>query len=298
MKRHFCIFAEAGIWLSAASIVLSGCGPGKESKTALVSETSLFSWEEEYILPEMEEEVEKVMERLGCNVVYQQIPSDAQEAEVLDYLKRRGDKGQLVYYLAGASEWGLQENAVSMLEAVKNTAEWNRKAGEGKGFTGIVWDVEPYLLDEWEDNREEYMQQYVENCIHAYEEAQQEQLAVIVCIPNFYDRTGLTEQLELLVQKGCDGIAVMNYDKRDEAGQIAGEMELTEKYKKGIIHITEMQKPGYHSLTEQNTYYYDGFDAVLESWERLRQEYPYEYLGFSWHYLKPCLHLMEKEENA
>ena len=59
MKRHFCIFAEAGIWLSAASIVLSGCGPGKESKTALVSETSLFSWEEEYILPEMEEEVEK-----------------------------------------------------------------------------------------------------------------------------------------------------------------------------------------------------------------------------------------------
>ena len=101
-----------------------------------------------------------------------------------------------------------------------------------------------------------------------------------------------------MVQKGCDGIAVMNYDKRDEAGQIAGEMELAEKYKKGIIHITEMQKPGYHSLTEQNTYYYDGFDAVLESWERLRQEYPYEYLGFSWHYLKPCLHLMEKEENA
>ena len=133
----------------------------------MVSETSLFSWEEEYILPEMEEEVEKVMERLGCNVVYQQIPSDAQEAEVLDYLKRRGEKGQLVYYLAGASEWGLQENAVSMLEAVKNTAEWNRKAGEGKGFTGIVWDVEPYLLDGWEDNREEYMQQYVENCIHA-----------------------------------------------------------------------------------------------------------------------------------
>lgn len=297
MKRHFYIFAEAGMWLLAA-IILSGCGPGKESKAGLVSETGIFSWEEEYILPEMEADVAKAMERLGCKAVYQQIPSDAQEAEVLDYLKRRREKEQHVFYLAGASEWGLQENAASMLEAVEKTTEWNRKAGEGKGFTGIVWDVEPYLLDEWEDNREECMKQYVENCIQSYEEAKKRDLAVIVCIPNFYDRTGLTEQLELLVQKGCDGIAVMNYDKTDEAGQIAVEAGLAEKYKKGIIHITEMQKPGYHSLTEQNTYYYDGFDAVWESWEQLRQEYPYEYFGFSWHYLKPCLHLMEKEEKA
>ena len=89
-ERHFAYLPKRESGFRAASIVLVGCGPGKESKTALVSETSLFSWEEEYILPEMEEEVEKVMERLGCNVVYQQIPSDAQEAEVLDYLKRRG----------------------------------------------------------------------------------------------------------------------------------------------------------------------------------------------------------------
>lgn len=297
MKRHFFISAQTGIWLLAA-MILAGCGPGKESTAALVSETGIFSWEEEYILPEKEADVAKAMERLGCKAVYQQIPSDAQEAEVLDYLKRRGEKEQHVFYLAGASEWGLQENAASMLEAVEKTAEWNRKAGEGNGFAGIVWDVEPYLLDEWEENREECMQRYVENCIRSYEEAKKEQLAVIVCIPNFYDRPGLAEQLELLVEKGCDGIAVMNYNKADEAGQIAVEARLAEKYRKGIIHITEMQKPGYHSLTEQNTYYYDGFDAVWESWERLRQEYPYEYLGFSWHYLKPCLHLMEKEENA
>lgn len=145
-----------------------------------------FFREEEYILPEMEEEVEKVMERLGCNVVYQQIPSDAQEAEVLDYLKRRGDKGQLVYYLAGASEWGLQENAVSMLEAVKNTAEWNRKAGEGKGFTGLVWDVEPYLLDEWEDNREEYMRSMLKTVFMPMKKPNRNNWQLSVCIPNFY----------------------------------------------------------------------------------------------------------------
>lgn len=298
MKRGFYIFARAGILLSAAAMILSGCGSEKESKAALVSETGIFSWEKEYILPEMEADVEKAMERLGCKAVYQQIPSEAQAAEILDYLKRRREKGQHVFYLAGVPEWGLQENAASMLEAVEKAAEWSREAGEGKGFAGIVWDVEPYLLDEWEDNREECMKQYVENCILAYEEAQKEQLAVIVCIPNFYDRTGMTELLELLVQKGCDGIAVMNYNKADEAGQIAVEAQLAEKYRKGIIHITEMQKPGYHSLTEQNTYYYDGFDVVWESWEQLRQEYPYKYLGFSWHYLRPCLHLMEKEENA
>lgn len=284
-----------GICLQIAVLMLTGCG-GKDNKTAgLVCETSIFSWEEEYILPEREADVEKVMDRLGCRAVYQQISAETEEALVLDYLKRRMEKEQLVYYLAGAPEWGMEEDGASMLEVVENAAAWNRKMGADGGFTGIVLDVEPYLLEEWEDNREVCMEQYVANCIRTYGKAKEENLAVIVCIPNFYDRTGLAGQLEELIKDGCDGIAVMNYNKRDEAGQIQAELELAQKYGKGILHITEMQQPGYHDLTDNNTYYEEGFEAVLDSWDKLKKQYSYKRFGFSWHYMRPCLQILEEE---
>ena len=87
----------------------------------------------------------------------------------------------------------------------------------------------------------------------------------------------------------------MNYNKKNEAGQIEEELRLAEKYGKGILNITEMQMQGYHGLTEENTYYDDGFEAVADSWEKLKAKYPYKRIGFSWHYLRPCLQLMEAE---
>ena len=138
------------------------------------------------------------------------------------------------------------------------------------------------------------MEQYEKNCEAAYQKAKEYHLAVILCIPNDYDSSGLTEGLEQLIRTGCDGIAVMNYQKQDEAGQIATEVELAVKYEKAVINITELQKPGYHKLTEENTYYYDGLDAVEESWERLRERWDYPGLGFSWHYLKVAIKLAER----
>lgn len=284
-----------GVCLQIAALMLTGCSWRNKKASDLVCGTSIFSWEDDYIRPEREADVEKVMERLGCRAVYQQISADTEESLVLDYLKRRKDKEQLVYYLAGAPEWGVEEDAASMLEVVETAAAWNRKIGADGGFTGIVLDVEPYLLEEWDDNKDGCMEQYVANCILTYGKAKEENLAVIVCIPNFYDRTGLDGQLENLIRDGCDGIAVMNYNKRDEAGQISAELELAREYGKGILHITEMQQPGYHNLTENNTYYEDGFEAVLGSWDKLKEQYSYKRLGFSWHYMRPCLQIMEEE---
>ncbi|SFH21923.1 hypothetical protein SAMN05216405_1933 [Lachnospiraceae bacterium NLAE-zl-G231] len=281
--------------MQIASLMLTGCSWREKKAEDFVSETSIFSWEEEYILPEMEDDVEKAMEKLNCKAVYQQISPEAEEAQVLDYLKRRKEKGQRVYYLAGASDWGVEEDGASMLEAVRITAEWNKKSGTEGGFAGIVFDVEPYLLEEWDDNQENCMEQYAANCIQAYQSAREEKLAVIICIPNFYDRIGLSALLEKIIEEGCDGIAVMNYNKKNEAGQIEEELRLAEKYGKGILNITEMQMQGYHGLIEENTYYDDGFEAVADSWEKLKAKYPYKRLGFSWHYLRPCLQLMEAE---
>lgn len=96
----------SGLCMQIASLMLTGCSWREKKAEDFVSETSIFSWEEEYILPEMEDDVEKAMEKLNCKAVYQQISQEAEETQVLDYLKRRKEKGQRVYYLAGASDWG------------------------------------------------------------------------------------------------------------------------------------------------------------------------------------------------
>lgn len=270
----------------------------QQNKATKASRMSLFSWEGEYLEPDRENDVMYIMDKLGCDVIYQEIPSDVQEDTLLDYLSRRAQAGQEVYYLTGDARWGLSGGDRNLLAAVEKVKEWNDRAEKGKGFAGIVYDVEPYLLEEWDNDREAVMDQYVDNMIRAYEAAKAQNLSVIVCIPNFYDRIHLEQQLESLVQNACDAIAVMNYDKSDEAGQIFVEVLLAEKYEKGILNIIELQKPGFHELTEENTYYHDGIEAAGESFIRLKERFPYDKLGFSWHYLKPALEIAEEGERG
>lgn len=279
---------------TAAGAILLGCGNSHAEDT--LCNTSIFSWEASYITEENEALVSDAMKRLSCRSIYQHIPRITPEPLVLSFLERRHQQEQEVYYLAGESEWGIETDAQHMKETIETVCNWNDKAGSDAGFAGIVWDIEPYLLDAWEDNKQGYMEQFSKNCIDTYESAHKQGLYIIVCIPNFYDAIRLRDPLESLIESGCDAIAVMNYDKRDEISQIADEAQLAAKHRKALINITELQKPGYHHLTEQNTYYHDGLQAVEESWEQLKQAYPDIRLGFSWHYLKPALELLEKEE--
>ena len=256
---------------------------------------SLFSWEGDYMLPEHERSVQKVMEALGCSAIYQEVSEDIQEDVVLDYLDRRKAAQQDVYYLAGRAEWGLSPDGEPMVRELEKVLKWNQKAGGRGNFAGIVWDVEPYALDEWEEDPQKVMDRFVKNCIRVYEQMKAQHLNMIVCIPIFYQRESLAPYLERLIRSGCDAVAVMNYSKEDEAGQIAFDVELARKYDKGILHITEMQRPGKHELTEENTYYNDGIGAVSDSHKRLAQTFDYSRLGFSWHYLKPILEIMEED---
>ena len=268
----------------------------KESEIAPVQqiENSIFSWDGEYILPEYADEIADVMELLHCGTIYQHISGDSSKEEVAAFLKRQSRMGNEVWYLAGDPSWAIEEDAQSMIKAVQKTAEWNEEAGDLGGFQGIVWDVEPYLLDEWDEYADGCMKQYIKNSKKAYELAQEKGLKILACIPYHYDDHGFQKELEQLIATGCDGIAVMNYNKTDEADHIQTEVRLAKKHDKEVIHITELQEPGKHGLKENNTYYNDGFEAVTESWNRLREHFGYRKLTFSLHHLRTAMELMEE----
>lgn len=294
-KRHMVEMAAAaviGVCMAAGVFLI------RKNSTTTVSEAcrpGLFSWKRSAMQEEREEEVQRAMAELGCEIIYQEIPDSVSDETVTAFLKRRKQQGQAVFALAGEAEWAMEEDASSMKKVLERISQRNSVSGDAR-IEGIVWDVEPYLLEEWDTDRPGLMETYVENLSTAYRQAKEEDLLVIVCIPHFYDSEKTYAYLDRLVKNGCDAVAVMNYSKRNEIRQLAGEEELAKKYGRGLINITELQEPGSHSLTAEQTYYEDGTGAVRESQDRIRKAYPETELGFAWHCLEPALELLDREE--
>lgn len=296
MNVKTCFFLTAaaviGICIISGALVLRENEAGTVSKAC---RTGLFSWKRSAMQEEREDEVQKAMEELDCEVIYQEIPESVPEETVIAFLRRREKQGQAVFALAGEADWAMEENAASMKKELERIRDLNRAADNAR-IEGIVWDVEPYLLDQWDTDRDELMEKYVENFSAAYREAKKAGLLVIVCIPNFFDSEKTYPYLERLAESGCDALAVMNYNKRNEIGQLDGEAKLAKKYGRGLINITELQEPGNHSLTDEQTYYSEGIGAVRESQDRIREAYPETELGFAWHCLEPALELLRREK--
>ena len=109
--------------------------------------------------------------------------------------------------------------------------------------------------------------------------------------PYLYDAVD-KDMLEELISNGCDGVAVMNYNRRDEYGQIAMETGFAREYGKGIICIYELQKPGNHDLEDENTYANEGMEALWQSSKRLERQFGYERMRFAYHYYRPLKEML------
>ena len=255
---------------------------------------AMYSWDHDFIYLADEPMLQKVMELTECNILYQEISPNASAEDVTAFLQRRGEKGQTVYYLCGNASWAIEKDASSMLREVERVIAYNEAAGEHK-FVGIQFDVEPYCLTDFEDNADEYMAQYVKNSKLAYEAAHEAGLLVEICIPYWWESAyGYYDELEELIANACDSVAVMNYYKMDkEAYHIEHEVALCKKYDKRIINITETIPPGLHGLTENNTYYNDGIDAIEEMWNTLDGYFQYDKMGYAFHWMEVIIEMLD-----
>ena len=90
----------------------------------------------------------------------------------------------------------------------------------------------------------------------------------------------------------------MNYYKKNkELSNIQTEVELCRKYGKGIVNATETMKPGDHGLTENNTYHYDGVDAIEKMWNLLDGFIQYDKMGHAFHHLDMMIEILERDQS-
>ena len=269
-------WAAAGI----CCLLLSGCAGGAPAPEA---RPALFSWSEEALTPEGRAALFRDMEALGLEALYQAIPEEAGGEAVDTFLTQAGEAGIQVWLLTGDPAWGLDPTGAAMAAEIARAAGYNRGLEAGERLRGVVMDVETYLTGAWADDPAEVMDRYVSAMAAARSAAGRAGLALSACVPYYYDDLGLAGPLERLVDQGCDGLVVMNYYRGDEAAQIETELALARAGGKPLTVAYELQPPGVHGLTEQNTYYGAGLGAVEESFDAIARRLGGEGLSYALH---------------
>lgn len=273
------------------------------------SAAGLFSWSAETV-NKTDGELFKLMEEQELTVLYQNISSkNSRQEQMSVFVESAMEEGITVYYLTGDASWGLDPDGDRLCEAVKDAVAYNRRIkrkflarreADGKQWStipqlaGIVFDVEPYTLKEWDENPSKVMDSFVSGMKEAYALAQDYGLEVIVCIPFHYDNKGQQKGLEELIKNGCDSIAVMNYYRGAEVKNIATEVELASKYGKGLITIYELQKADGSSVKEINTYYNSGLAALERSYQSVLEAYPNQTISIAYHDYKALKEVLKK----
>lgn len=254
---------------------------------------SIFSWDKLSVL-EAKENLFDVMEKYEIKTVYQSFSSELPKNKISKFLESCSEYNYQVYYLCGDPEDALDQDAEKMIGNI-NDAAAIKEYDNNDVLKGILFDVEPYLLDEWEIQQDKTIQQFADNLQIAYKKAKENKLEMIVCIPYYYDTKGFSDFLEKLIKDGCDGIAIMNYYQKNEYEHIKKEVELAKKYNKTCINIYEFQSSGKYDLADENTYYEEGIEKAEENFKVLRNKLDSNNLVLSFHEYKTIKELMENE---
>lgn len=276
----------------AAAALLAGVrtdGPG----------FGMYSWDERTL--EAREEAEALaacMEEAGVKRIYQEFSKDSlKDGSAAAFVKRLKKQSVDVFALFGEVDWAWDKEGETVIKAMRRVANYNDGQSRSARITGVMVDVEPYLLDEWSEGsrtRKRLMDNYLSSMKAAYAYAEEHDLELWLCIPNFYD-VSYEEVLEGLISGACDGIAVMNYDRTDEYMQMAKEVGFAREYGKGVECIFELQEPYQHELEEIHTYATVGLDALWKSAARLEKQFGYDRLQFAYHYYRPLQEMLSEK---
>lgn len=244
---------------------------------------TLFSWNNIEV-KNGGSELFKIMKEIKLNTLYQEFSEDLKQEDIKKFLKEANTNKIEVCLLAGNPKWALDKTGNPMLNTIKRVNELNKSLNNKLKIKTIVFDIEPYQLEEWEaKDKGEILAGFVDGMKIAYKSANENKIKVVLCIPYFYDNIGLTRQLGDLIETGCDSVAVMNYYRDKEVKNLMQEVEFTHKYGKKLITIYELQAPGTHGLTEKNTYYNEGILKIEKNFDNIKREFPEKDISIAFH---------------
>lgn len=218
--------------------------------------------------------------------IYQYLKPEYSDEEIVAFLGRMSDKGIDVYILDGEPTWSYQENLRYAEAVIDRIAYINNYVSRRERILGVVYDIEPYVLDKWHSTPRLIMDEYIENmkALRDKIERRSYNIEMCICVPYSFDLMGYEEHLHSLIDSS-DQVFVLNYNKANEIEDIRTEMEISTELGKRIVTVYELQ-PGLLSQTNNSvTYYKDGLGAIKTSYDNMLSAYEGNKLGIAYHTL-------------
>jgi len=231
------------------------------------------------------------------------VPED--HAELLGKLEA---DGIVTYDLKGQPEWYAKPEAVT--ERIDELHMYNEAHESGK-ITGITLDIEPYVMDGFNEAPVLGMEQLAETFETIYAYAGEKGLKVVLAIPYWYDEYTTSEEYTAKerkraaeafakIVKNCDRISVMNYTRSNMTKHIKEEIGLAAEFGKEIESTAEFGMHSGKDNPREDTFYYekDPLAAAHDAWREIRTEYSYEKLHFAYHHLGMLLKIDQRMEES
>ena len=251
----------------------------------------VFSWDH---LPNIKD-VECLMDN-HITEIYQYLRPEYTDQEMTDFLETMNDVDIDVYILDGEPEWSYETEYDGMRRVLERVRNLNASVEPDARIKGIVYDVEPYVLDKWHNIPDQLLEEYTNNISSIMQECadDEDHLDICVCIPYSYDNMGHDKAMRKLL-KQSDQVFVLNYLKGMEIENIKREAALARYYGKRMVNVYELQ-PGLLSQTNNTiTYYGDGLEAVRVNYAQLLDAYPSHNIAIGYHTLEYLRVLSLKE---
>lgn len=148
--------------------------------------------------------------------------------------------------LLSNNDWALLEYLDGFKKEVNVILNFNKKYKYK--FEAVHLDIEPHLLEHWDDNIESYLASYIDNLkeirrlINEHNEESDDDLKLIIDIPFWYCQekynVGDNNTVDLLLEV-VDGITIMDYTKKqtDFVNYAVEVLEIAEKHKDMTVEI-------------------------------------------------------------
>jgi hypothetical protein len=253
-----------------------------EPKELFKQGAGVFSWDH---LPTIQDV--RCMTDNNITEIYQYIRPEYTDENVCAFLKAMNEVDIQVYLLDGEPEWTYQNEYQGMKKVLDRTRHFNSLVDEKERFKGILFDVEPYVLDKWHKIPDQLLEEYCNNIISIKQECSEDsdKLDICVCVPSSYDKMGHDKWLRNLI-KESDQTFVLNYAKGLEIDNLKREAALARWYKKRLVNVYELQ-PGLLSQTTNSiTYYNDGIVAANINYKEIKEAYPDHNIAVAYHTLE------------
>ena len=117
------------------------------------------------------------------NAIYLHMNRDIKPKAYADFIRSAKERRIAVEALAGRPDWALKANRDQIRTFISWTLQYNASVGPEERFEGLHFDIEPYLLAEWDKNKKKILEEWIHNLRFIEQETEGSGLKITLDVP-------------------------------------------------------------------------------------------------------------------